>query len=68
MVLSFGEFKRISMCDITNEAWDILEVTHDGIKMVKTFKLQMLTSRFKEIRMLEEKSLRRKITNYKCKT
>jgi hypothetical protein len=63
MVVSSGEFKRISMCDITNEAWDILEVTHNGIKMVKTFKLQMLTSRFKEIRNARRKIFKKK--NYK---
>ena len=56
MVVSPNEFKRISMCEIAKEAWDILKVTHDGTKSVKNSKLQMLTSKCKEIRMLEDES------------
>jgi hypothetical protein len=56
MAVSFDEFKRIFICEITKEAQDILEIIHEGTKMVKIFKLQMLTSRFKEIRMLEDES------------
>jgi hypothetical protein len=50
------EFQRISMCEIAKEAWDILEVTHKRTKMVKNFKLQIPTSRFEEIRLLEYES------------
>jgi hypothetical protein len=56
MVVSPNEFKKISMCEIAKEAWDILKVTHDGTKSVKNSKLQMLTSKCKEIRMLEDES------------
>ena len=56
MVVSPNEFKRISMCEITKEAWDILKVTHEGTKSMKNLKLQMLTSKFEEIRMLEDES------------
>lgn len=54
MAVPQEEFKRISMCEIANEAWDILEVTHEGTKTVKNSKLQLLTSRFEEIKMLED--------------
>ncbi|KAG2667762.1 hypothetical protein I3760_15G130800 [Carya illinoinensis] len=56
MAVSPEEFKRISMCEIAKEAWDILEVTHEGTKIVKNSKLQLLTSKFEEIKMLEEES------------
>lgn len=39
MALSPNEFLWISQCEIFKEAWDILEVTHEGIKTVKTSKL-----------------------------
>lgn len=38
------------------EAWDTLEVTHGGTREVKASKLQMLTSRFEEIRMSEDET------------
>ena len=37
----------------TKEAWTILETTYKGTKVVKTVKLQKLTSSFEEIRMEE---------------
>lgn len=50
------EFKIISMCETTQEAWDTLEATHAGTKIVKNLKLQMLTSRFQEIRMRDDET------------
>jgi hypothetical protein len=34
MAVSQEEFQRISQCEILKEAWDILEVTHEGTKNV----------------------------------
>jgi hypothetical protein len=34
--------------------WQILETTYEGTKLVKSAKLQMLISKFEEIKMLEE--------------
>ena len=45
------EFHRIATCTLVKEAWDILQVTHEGTNAVKVSKLQMLTSRFEMIRM-----------------
>ncbi|KAG2718398.1 hypothetical protein I3760_03G218400 [Carya illinoinensis] len=56
MAVSSEEFKRIFMCEIAKEAWDILEVTHEGTRIVKNSKLQMLTSKFEEIKMLEDEN------------
>ncbi|KAL6324570.1 hypothetical protein AAG906_013382 [Vitis piasezkii] len=40
-----------STCTLAKEAWDILQVTHEGTNAVKVSKLQMLTSRFETIRL-----------------
>ncbi|KAL6342710.1 hypothetical protein AAG906_013116 [Vitis piasezkii] len=49
--ISTDEFRRIATCTSAKEAWDILQVTHEGTNAVKVSKLQMLTSRFESIRM-----------------
>ena len=50
------EFKKISSTEVAKEAWTILEITYEGTKVVKTMKLQRLTSRFEEIRMEEDET------------
>jgi hypothetical protein len=35
MVVSPDKFKIIFKCEITKEAWDILEVTYEGTKTMK---------------------------------
>jgi hypothetical protein len=54
--LSPFEFARISNCEIAKDAWQILETAYEGTKLVKSAKLQMLISKFEEIKMLEEKT------------
>jgi hypothetical protein len=54
--LSPSEFAKISNCESAKEAWKILETTYEGTKLVKFAKLQMLISRFEEIKMLEEET------------
>ncbi|KAJ9685236.1 hypothetical protein PVL29_017313 [Vitis rotundifolia] len=49
--ISTDEFRRIATCTSAKEAWDVLQVTHEGTNAVKVSKLQMLTSRFETIRM-----------------
>ncbi|KAG2695044.1 hypothetical protein I3760_08G172500 [Carya illinoinensis] len=56
MAVSQEEFKRISMCENCKEAWDILEVTHEGTKAVKNSKLQMLTTNFEELRIKDDET------------
>jgi hypothetical protein len=55
-VLSPSDFARISNCESAQEAWQILETTYEGTKLVKFAKLQMLISRFEEIKMLEDET------------
>jgi hypothetical protein len=54
--LSPSEFAKISNCESAQEAWQILETTYEGRKLVKYVKLQMLISRFEDIKMLEEET------------
>jgi hypothetical protein len=52
--LSPSKFARISNCEVARDAWKILETTYEGRKLIKSAKLQMLISKFEEIKMLEE--------------
>ncbi|MGV7343155.1 hypothetical protein PJI17_31140, partial [Mycobacterium kansasii] len=45
--------KRIISCDTAKQAWDILEMTHEGTTIVKKSKVQLLTTKFEEIHMEE---------------
>ena len=45
------EFHRIFHITVAKEAWEILETTYEGTKKVKDTKLQMLTTRFEELKM-----------------
>ena len=54
--VSLDEFHRISHITIAKEAWEILETTYEGTKKVKDTKLQMLTTRFEELKMSEDES------------
>ena len=50
------EFHRISHAENTKEARTILETTYEGTKKVKDIKLQMLTTRFKKLKMGDDES------------
>ena len=54
--VSLDEFHRISYVTIAKEAWQILEMTSKGTKRLKDTKLQMLTTRFEELKMSEDES------------
>jgi uncharacterized protein YjaG (DUF416 family) len=54
--LSPSEFTKISNCESAKAAWQILETTYEGTKLVKSAKIQMLISKFEEIKMLEEET------------
>ena len=54
--VSLDEFHKISHKKIAKEAWEILETIYEGTKKVKDTKLQMLTTRFEELKMIEDES------------
>ena len=50
------EFHRISHVKTAKEVWTILETTYKGTNKVKDTKLQMLTTRFEEVKMSDDES------------
>ena len=54
--VSTNEFHKISHVEIAKEAWKILETTYEGTKKVKDTKLQMLTTRFEELKVCDDES------------
>ena len=50
------EFHKISLVMTAKESWTILETTYKGTKKVKDTKLQMLTTRFEEVKMSDDES------------
>lgn len=51
-MISFVEF----LCEYSKEAWDTLETINEETKGVKSSELQVLTSRFDEIKMKEDET------------
>jgi hypothetical protein len=49
-----SEFTKISNCGTAQEAWQILETTYEGTKLVKSAKLQMWISTYEEIKMMDD--------------
>ena len=54
--VSPDEFHRISHITVAKEVCEILETTYEEIEKVKDTKLQMLTTRFEELKMSEDES------------
>ncbi|CAL8118454.1 unnamed protein product [Prunus armeniaca] len=54
--VSSDQFEYISACDTSKEAWDILQVTHEGTDTVKGAKLQMHTLQFETLTMDENET------------
>ncbi|XP_065620917.1 uncharacterized protein LOC136063861 [Quercus suber] len=54
--VSPDECHKISHMTVAKEAWEILETTYEGAKKVKDTKLQMLITKFEELKMGEDES------------
>lgn len=54
--LSQSKFARILNCESAQEAWKILETIYEGTKLAKSAKLQILISKFEEIKMLDDET------------
>ncbi|RVW13656.1 hypothetical protein CK203_093997 [Vitis vinifera] len=61
---STDEFRRIATCTSAKEAWDILQVTHEGTNVMKVSKHQMLTSSFNLGEPISKSKVVRKILRY----
>lgn len=51
------QIKLISTCEFAEKVWDILQITFKGTGDVKISKLQMLTTRFENLCMLEDEMI-----------
>ena len=51
------QFKLISACESAKDAWTILQTAHEGTPLVKISKLQMLASKFEDLKMLEHETI-----------
>ncbi|CAM8999769.1 unnamed protein product [Rhodiola kirilowii] len=50
-------FKMISTCEVAKRAWDILQTAHEGTTKVKISRMEMVTSKFKNLRMQEDETI-----------
>jgi hypothetical protein len=55
--VSNEEFSRVSRCEIAKQAWETLEITHEGTKVVRTSKLHMLFLNLKRLECWKMKCL-----------
>ncbi|MCI24666.1 gag-pol polyprotein, partial [Trifolium medium] len=50
-------FRLIKKCIVAKEAWEILKTTHEGTDKVKMSRLQLLTTKFENLRMKKDESI-----------
>src|SRR4051812_5257329 len=50
-------FRLVQHCELAKEAWDILKTSHEGTSKVKMSRLQMLTTKFENLKMKEDKTI-----------
>jgi len=50
-------FRLIKRCTVAKEAWEILMTTQEGTSKVKNSRLQMLTTKFENLRMKEDETV-----------
>ena len=56
-IIDVTQFKLISGYEYARDAWTILQNADEGTPLVKISKLQMLVSRFKDLRMMEHETI-----------
>ena len=52
-----NQFKLISTCETAKVAWEILQTAHKGTTTLRLSKLQLLTTRFENLRMQESETI-----------
>ncbi|KAK2392554.1 gag-protease polyprotein [Trifolium repens] len=50
-------FRLIKKCTVAKDAWEILKTIHEGTPKVKMSRLQLLTTKFENLRMKEDESV-----------
>jgi len=49
--------RLIKQCTVAKDAWEILKTVHEGNTKVKSAKIQLLTTKFENLKMLENESI-----------
>ncbi|XP_012848271.1 PREDICTED: uncharacterized protein LOC105968194 [Erythranthe guttata] len=55
--VDINQFKIISACECAKEAWEKLQTAYEGTTSVRLSKLQMLATRFEDLRMEENETV-----------
>ncbi|CAM8951473.1 unnamed protein product [Rhodiola kirilowii] len=50
-------FKLIANCEVAKEAWDILRTAYEGTDKVRNSRMQMVTTKFEDLKMKEEETI-----------
>lgn len=50
-------FRLINLYIEAKEAWEVLNIAHEGTSMVRMSRLQLLTTKFENLRVLEDESM-----------
>ena len=51
-----NQFKLISTCESAKDAWDVLQTAYEGTDTVRISRLQLLTTKFENLKMREEET------------
>ena len=52
-----NQFKLISTCESAKNAWDVLQTAYEGTNMVMLSRLQLLTTKFENLKMRDEENI-----------
>jgi len=50
-------FRLIKQCTVAKDAWEILKTAHEGTSKVKSSRLQLLTTKFENLKMMEDENI-----------
>jgi len=50
-------FRLIKQCTVAKDAWEILKTTHEGTSKVKMLRLQILNTKFENLKMMEDENI-----------
>ena len=50
-------FRLIEQCTIAKDVWKILKTAHEGTSKVKSSRLQLLTIKFQNLKMMEDEKI-----------
>ena len=50
-------FRLIKQCTVAKDAWEILKTAHEGTTKAKSAKIQLLNTKFENLKLLEDESI-----------